>query len=59
MNNKDWKQKRIDEINLEISKRKITIRSNAQVNIILMNMQILINSNAENFEQFKKERGEI
>ena len=59
MNNKDWKQKRIDEINLEISKKKDYHSKKYTSEYYVDEYADILNSNAENFEQFKKERGEI
>ena len=59
MSNKDWKQKRIDEINLEISKKKDHYSKQCTSQYYIDEYSDILNSNAENFEQFKKERGEI
>ena len=59
MNNNNWKQKRIDEINLEISKKKDHYSKQCTSQYYIDEYADILNSNAENFEQFKKERGEI
>lgn len=55
----DWKQKRIDEINLEISKKKDHYSKQCTSQYYIDEYADILNSNAESEEEFKKERGEI
>ena len=59
MSNKDWKEKRIDEINLEISKKKDYLSKKYTSEYYVDEYADILNSNAESEEEFKKERGEI
>ena len=58
MNNKDWKEKRIKEINHDISETKKKYNFNLHGYYIEEYCNIL-SSKAKSFEEFKKERGEI
>lgn len=53
MSNKDWKDKRINEINEEIKKNKHAH------GYYVDEYSDILTSKAKNLEEFKKERGEI
>ena len=53
MNNKDWKEERINEINEEIKKNKHAL------GYYIDEYSDILSSKAKSFEEFKKERGII
>lgn len=55
----DWKQKRIDEINKEILNQPNKYMKEIITQNHIDEYHALINSKAKNFDEFKKERGEI
>ena len=55
----NWKDKRIDEINLEISNQPNKYMKEIITQNYIDEYHALINSKAKNLEEFKKERGEI
>jgi len=55
----DWKQKRINEIDLEISSQPNKYMREIIIEDYIEEYHALKNSKAKDFEDFKKERGEI
>ena len=55
----DWKEKRINEINKEISNQPNKYMKEIITQNHIDEYHALINSKAKNFDEFKKERGEI
>ena len=55
----NWKDKRIDEINLEISNQPNKYMKEIITQNYIDEYHALINSKAKDFDEFKKERGEI
>ena len=55
----DWKQKRIDEINKEILNQPNKYMKEIITENYIDEYNALKNSKAKNFDEFKKERGEI
>lgn len=55
----DWKQKRIDEINLEILSQPNRYMKEIITQNYIEEYHALKNSKAKDFDEFKKERGKI
>ena len=55
----DWKQKRINEIDLEISSQPNKYMREIITEDYIEEYHALKNSKAKDFEEFKKQRGEI
>jgi hypothetical protein len=58
MNNNNWKEERIKEINQDISETKKKYNFNLHSYYVVEYCNIL-SSKAKSYEEFKKERGEI
>ena len=58
MSNKNWKEERIKEINLDISETKKKYNFNLHSYYVVEYCDIL-SSKCESYEDFKKQRGEI
>lgn len=54
----DWKQKRLDEINLDISETQKKYNFNLHSYYVVEYCEIL-SSKAKTYQEFKNERGEI
>ena len=59
MSDKNWKEKRIDEINKDISSGINQYAKENRAQYYIDEYHALINSNAKTYKEFKKERGEI
>ena len=58
MSNKNWKEERIKEINLDISETQKKYNFNLHSYYVVEYCDIL-SSQCKSFEEFKKERGQI
>ena len=55
MSNKDWKQQRLDEINLDISNQLDRYARECKAKNYIEEYHAILHSNAKSYEQFKKE----
>jgi hypothetical protein len=55
MSNKDWKQKRLDEINLDISNQLDRYVRECKAQNYIEEYHEILKSNAKSLDQFKKE----
>ena len=52
---KEWKQKRLNEINLDISNQLDRFARECKAKDYIEEYHLILNSNAKSYEQFKKE----
>ena len=55
MSNKDWKQQRLDEINLDISNQLDRYARECKAKNYIEEYHAILYSNAKSYDQFKKE----
>ena len=55
MSNKDWKQERLNKINLDISNQLDRFARECKAKDYIEEYHLILSSNAKSYEQFKKE----